>query len=179
MTTDSALNIRAAAAFLGVHEQTVRKLARSGGLPAFKVGKDWRFRKDALLRWTEEQQAGGSVFTVLIIDDDVAFGHALTDTLEEMGCRAHFAPTGAEGLNLVASVQPDLILLDLHMPVLTGPEVLEQLRSTHPDLPVVIVTGDPSGDLMTQAMGFAPLLLLAKPLDPVLLERTLATVRHE
>jgi excisionase family DNA binding protein len=50
------LNIREAAAFLNAHEQTVRGLARRRAIPCFKVGRDWRFRKDALLRWTGTQQ---------------------------------------------------------------------------------------------------------------------------
>jgi len=52
-------NITEVAAFLGAHEQTVRRLARRGVIPAFKVGKDWRFRKEAILRWSEEQQPSG------------------------------------------------------------------------------------------------------------------------
>ena len=57
MTRDpEVLNTQATAAFLGVHVETVRRLARSGALPSFKVGKDWRFRRDALLQWIDEQQ---------------------------------------------------------------------------------------------------------------------------
>ena len=50
------LNAQETAAFLGVHVETVRRLARSGALPSFKVGKNWRFRRDALLQWIDEQQ---------------------------------------------------------------------------------------------------------------------------
>ena len=50
------LNTQETAALLGVHVETVRRLARSGALPSFKVGKDWRFRRDALLQWIDEQQ---------------------------------------------------------------------------------------------------------------------------
>jgi len=49
-------DITEAAASLGAHEQTVRRLARCGALPSFKVGKDWRFRRDALLQWIDEQR---------------------------------------------------------------------------------------------------------------------------
>lgn len=43
-----------AAALLGAHEQTVRRLARRGAMPSFKVGKAWWFREEALLRWSQE-----------------------------------------------------------------------------------------------------------------------------
>ena len=45
------------ASFLRVHIETLRRLARRGEIPSFKVGKDWRFRKDSLLRWADKQQA--------------------------------------------------------------------------------------------------------------------------
>jgi excisionase family DNA binding protein len=49
------LNAKEAAAFLKAHVETIRRLARRGEIPAFKVGKDWRFHQDALRRWSEEQ----------------------------------------------------------------------------------------------------------------------------
>jgi excisionase family DNA binding protein len=54
--TPEVLNTKETAAFLGVHVETVRRLARSGALPSFKVGKDWRFRREVLLQWIEEQR---------------------------------------------------------------------------------------------------------------------------
>ena len=57
------------------------RLARRSEIPSFKVGKDWRFRKEALTRWSDEQSRGAA-FTVvnpdkpcsvLVIDDDEKF----------------------------------------------------------------------------------------------------------
>jgi excisionase family DNA binding protein len=167
-----SLNITEAAAFLGAHEQTVRRLARRGGIPAFKVGKDWRFRKEALLRWSEDQQRGGRRCSVLVIDDDEMVRRAMGKMLTRFGCRVQQANGGKEGLERVAQEVPDVILLDLMMPNLNGPEFLEELRKTQPKLPVVIVTGYPNGELMQEAAKFAPVMLLAKPVEKDLLERT-------
>ena len=175
--------IREAAAFLGAHEQTVRRLARRHAIPAFKVGKDWRFRREALLRWAEEQHAPatdkgltvvdrGTPGSVLIIDDDERVRRWLARIVEGFGCRARQAASGAEGLELVAQAAPDLILLDLVMPDINGPAFLEELRKTHVEVPVVIVTGYPDGELMRQAAQHAPLMMLPKPVDRTLLERT-------
>ena len=174
------LNTQETAVFLGVHVETVRRLARSGEIPSFKVGKDWRFRKEALLRWSEEQQrprAGRC--SVLVIDDEEAICKALVRVVEQFGCRARQALSGANGLELVAQDAPDVILLDLVMPHMNGPQFLEELRKTQPTVPVVIVTGYPDGELMRQAMQYAPVLLLAKPVDAALLERTVRTVLGE
>ena len=50
------------------------------------------------------------------------------------------------------------------------------LRQTHPALPVVIVTGYPDSDLMKQAMQYAPIMLLEKPVDVGILELTVRSV---
>lgn len=174
-----ALNIREAAAFLGVHEQTVRKLARSGKIPAFKVGRDWRFSGEALTAWASDQQLPGSDgvgCSVLVVDDDELVCKFLERILTRLGCRVSCVTEGPAGLDLVRDNVPDLILLDLVMPDMNGPQFLEQLRKRHPTLPVVIVTGYPEGDLMQQAMDHAPISLLSKPVDHGLLENTVRTL---
>jgi DNA-binding NarL/FixJ family response regulator len=65
------------------------------------------------------------------------------------------------------------------MPNMNGPQFLAKLRETHPNLPVVIVTGYPDSDLMKQAMQYAPLMLLAKPAETDQLERTIRLVLCE
>ena len=50
------LNANEAARFLRAHVETVRRLARRGDLPSFKVGRDWRFDRRALLRWIAAQR---------------------------------------------------------------------------------------------------------------------------
>ena len=52
---DTILTIKEVAAYLKVNERTVYKLAASGDIPGFKVGGSWRFRKDTLEQWIEQQ----------------------------------------------------------------------------------------------------------------------------
>jgi excisionase family DNA binding protein len=176
LRSSEVFSITEVAAFLGAHEQTVRRLARRGAIPAFKVGKDWRFRKEAILRWSEEQQRDGGRCSVLVVDDNEEFCHAIGRLLDRFGCRVRRATAGKEGLELVAREAPGLILLDVVMPEMNGIQFLELLREAHPDLPVVLVTGYPNGELMQQATQHAPVMLLAKPVDAQLLERTVRSV---
>jgi excisionase family DNA binding protein len=180
MDRDSdVLDIREAAAFLGAHEQTVRKLAKSGAIPSYKVGANWRFRKEALRQWIEEQRPGRGSCSILVVDDEEQVSKALLRILAGMGCHARQAPNGLRGLALVAEEVPDLILLDLKMPDMNGPQFLEELRKTHPELVVVIVTGYPDSELMKEAAQHAPVMLLTKPVEQALLEKTVRTLLGE
>jgi len=80
---------------------------------------------------------------VLVVDDSVAVRRALGDALErEPGfvvCGS--APNGLLALELAARSRPDVIVLDLEMPVMDGLEFLSRLRPDHPKLPVVVFSG--------------------------------------
>ncbi len=55
MPDNDVLNTKDAAIYLGAHIETIRRLARRGEIPAYKIGKDWRYRKKALTEWIESQ----------------------------------------------------------------------------------------------------------------------------
>ncbi len=79
---------------------------------------------------------------ILIVDDVVANVKLLEDILEYQGHEIFTAHSGTEGLELAIQVRPDLVLLDVMMPDMTGYEVCAAIRK-HPDLPmlpVVMVT---------------------------------------
>ena len=54
------LTIAEVAKYLKLHELTVRRLAREGELPAFKVGRQWRIKRDLLEEWIAERSGKGS-----------------------------------------------------------------------------------------------------------------------
>jgi CheY-like chemotaxis protein len=79
---------------------------------------------------------------VLIVDDDPDARRLVQEVVEEQGCRVRMAANGAEGLSLVCAEKPDLIVLDLMMPIVDGFTFLEQLRQLpgYEDLPVILCT---------------------------------------
>jgi excisionase family DNA binding protein len=175
-STSDVVDAQGAADFLNAHVETLRRLARRGEIPSFKVGKDWRFSKKALQQWVEQQQSRTRLPTVLMIDDDILLLEVMGKSLKEAGCLVRTATSGGEGLRMVAEETPDLVLLDLVMPGMSGPEFLRKLRIDHPGLPVVIVTGYPDSDLIKEAMEHGPLLLLAKPVEPAQLKMVVTLV---
>ncbi len=54
---DTVMTVDEVAEYLSLHPLTVRVLARAGKIPAFKVGKQWRVKRELLARWIEEQSA--------------------------------------------------------------------------------------------------------------------------
>ena len=82
--------------------------------------------------------------TVLVIDDDDSILDLLEYLLTDNGYRVRVARDGQEALNLVAHEQPDLILLDLMMPVVNGWEVMWRLRQDDETvhIPVIIISAD-------------------------------------
>lgn len=104
---------------------------------------------------------------VLVVDDDfmVARIHARfveqTDGFEVAGT----ARTGDEALELSASLSPDLLLLDLHLPDISGLEVLDRLRSAGNDVPVVMVTAERGAPSVRAALHRGALQYLVKPFE--------------
>lgn len=54
-TTSSIMTIEEVAEYLQLHPLTVRSLARSGAIPAFKVGRQWRIKRDVLVQWLNDR----------------------------------------------------------------------------------------------------------------------------
>jgi len=82
--------------------------------------------------------------TALVVEDNATNRNLLTVYLEENGWRVLQAESSAEALALMDKTEsdPDAVLLDLHMPGLSGEDLLVHLNSVYPDMPVIIVTAD-------------------------------------
>jgi len=170
------LNAKEAAEFLGAYVETIRRLARKGDIPAYKIGKDWRFHREALISWTETQHLRRKPPCVLVIDDDDGIRKLMKRFLETEGYHVCLALDGIEGLAWLNRESVNLIILDLKMPGMNGPEFLKEMHKMNERLPVIVVTGYPDGDLMAEAIRYGPLTLLAKPIDLEQLILTIGTV---
>src|SRR3954452_4360784 len=79
---------------------------------------------------------------VLVVEDEAPLATMLRYNLEKQGFRVEEAADGQEALTRIAETQPDLVLLDWMLPVMSGLEVCRQIRrrASTRDLPVIIVT---------------------------------------
>jgi signal transduction histidine kinase len=103
---------------------------------------------------------------ILVIDDEEVVLDSCTQVLADAGCQVTTAGNGAQGLELVANIQPDLIFVDLKMPGLSGFEVLERIRSRHPLMVVIVITGYATVSSAIEAMKRGAFDFLPKPFTP-------------
>ena len=109
---------------------------------------------------------------VLVVDDEFHVGTLLRDVLTTLGYVVEYADGGAGALELLPTFQPDVALVDLKMPGMSGIEVLEHLRRARPRLPVIILSGNQ--DAERQAIGIGAFGYLQKPFDIAVLARVVA-----
>lgn len=173
---DEVFNAREAADFLGAHVETVRRLARKGDIPSFKVGNDWRFRKDSLLKWAETDHLQRKPPFVLVIGTDAGIRKLVKRHLEEEGYRVCLASDDAEGLGWLNKEPVNLIVLDFKVLEMNGLTFLRELREAHDTLPVIVMTQYPDGPLMAEAIQYGPFILIAKPVEKKQLIQAVETI---
>lgn len=111
---------------------------------------------------------------VLVVDDQPLIANVLAEQLRQSGYTVKIALSGADALDLFDTFQPDVVLLDLTMPGLTGGEVLDRVRTTYPHIPVVVMTGDAGRARETLARG--AVAYLVKPFKMGALTATVGEV---
>lgn len=120
--------------------------------------------------------AADSQKKLLVVDDEPTNLRVLNQTLRDYYSLT-FAKSGAEALELVNKVKPDLILLDVMMPGMTGYEVCQTLKSNSATrhIPVIFVTA--LGDAIDEAKGFevGAVDYISKPITPVVVKARVAT----
>jgi CheY-like chemotaxis protein len=111
---------------------------------------------------------------ILVVDDDHSTTRMLVDYLTELGYQTASEPNGLRALQHVDLRRPDMVILDLMLPVVTGVEVARRLRMDrdYQDIPILAITGleapeDLADVLMVDAM-------LAKPVDLEHVERVIS-----
>jgi DNA-binding response OmpR family regulator len=117
--------------------------------------------------------SNGQRTKLLIVDDQPTVRTSLRDLLSLRGYHVDEASSGEEALARFEAAHYDLLLLDVRMPGMDGPEVMRHLRRDHPDLPVIILTAHASVDSAIAAVKLNAADYLLKPFK---IEDLIATV---
>ena len=82
----------------------------------------------------------GNKMEVLLVDDEEDFWQLMQFWLESKGYSATVASNGQEALDAIAKKKPDIVFLDIRMPVMDGVEALKRIRETDKKLPVILIS---------------------------------------
>jgi excisionase family DNA binding protein len=165
------LTLGQAAKYLGVAQSTLRKWCDARRVPAFTTpGGHRRFRRSDLDQFLQQSQfgaAGRRAPVVLVIDDEPGIAAYVRASLEPAGYRVEQSNDVREGLRLIETRPPDLVMVDVTMPGANGWQALRRLREQRGEAapPVILFSAVASSDEeLTRSLGAAA--FFGSPLDP-------------
>lgn len=110
-----------------------------------------------------------SMFKVLLVDDEIEFGQVLSKRLKLKNFRTEVITRGEWALEYIGREQPDIVLLDLRMPGMDGIDVLKNIKALHPEVQVIILSGQEIAGDREEAMRYGAFDFVRKPADIMLL----------
>jgi FixJ family two-component response regulator len=103
--------------------------------------------------------------SIAVVDDDRHVCKALERLLRASGFSVHPHASGAAFLRALNRAAPDCIVLDLHMPELSGFEAQIELNRRNVEIPVVVITGHDSAEARARAASNGACAYICKPID--------------
>jgi DNA-binding NtrC family response regulator len=142
-----------------------------GGLP--DDAREVMERAHGLAR-EARSQVGKKALKILHVDDEEDYVRTMSERLEMRDMGSDVALNGEEALSMLEGDLPDVMVLDLKMPGLSGLEVLEAVKEKYPSVEVIILTGHGSEKERTEALRLGAFAYLQKPVD---IQELMAEVR--
>ena len=103
--------------------------------------------------------------TVLIVDDEQSLARSAKAFLSDHGYEAEVAGTGEQALNLLATLQPDVVFADVRLPGMSGLDLLKRIHAFDPVIPVVMLTAYGSIEGAVEAVKLGAFDYVKKPVD--------------
>jgi DNA-binding response OmpR family regulator len=103
---------------------------------------------------------------ILIVEDDKDLREVLRDLLTDSGYLVWTADDGTTALSMIQKNEPNLILLDLGLPTLTGEAVVREAKKTYPEIPIIILTGKDSVADKVTGLNLGADDYITKPFEP-------------
>jgi len=103
--------------------------------------------------------------TILYAEDEVGIRENIADSLKYYVKEVYQANNGLEGFEIYEQKQPDIILSDIHMPLLDGIEFVKKVRLTNRDIPIVMITAHTDKKYLLEAVELHMERYIVKPID--------------
>ncbi|MEZ5290730.1 MAG: helix-turn-helix domain-containing protein [Vicinamibacterales bacterium] len=170
LTTDEVL------AYLQVNLRTVYRLIEAGKLPAVRVGRQWRFRRQDIDRWLDEQRPSAAgrpadapsaqtteTRRILVVDPDGPARESTAAALRDAGHTVDTAPDGVVAAERLGRGEYDLVVTELRLPALDAFGVIREGRRRRPSLRAMIVTAHSTERAAIEALNFGVAGYVVKP----------------
>ncbi len=102
---------------------------------------------------------------VLIVEDEWTDRIILGNIVKRTGHEVYFASDGEQAVKIYARKSIEVVVTDLHMPHVDGPELIMSLRALLPETPIIVVSGK-GPEVLAEACGTGVVVVLSKPVDP-------------
>ena len=119
-----------------------------------------------------------SMNRVLVIDDDASIRESLEMYLQDKGLAVRTADTGNGGFNACLDYNPQVVILDIRLPDVSGLEVLRRIVEKCPDAKVIIITAYHDMESSIEAMRYGAYDYIQKPLSVNELDRSITKSLH-
>ena len=139
------------------YDKLIRFIPESLIFKFFERPLDMESLLNGMEKYMEDEAQYARRKSILIVDDDVSYMTMIMDWLKDQ-YRVSLANSGMEAITWMAKNHVDLILLDYEMPIVSGPKVLEMIRSdvTTADTPVMFLTGKGDKDSVMRVFSLKP-----------------------
>lgn len=119
--------------------------------------------------------------SVLIVDDELLIRDLLYDFFTEQSWDVMVASNASSALDKLETTEFDIVLTDLKMPEMDGSTLIDRIRETHPELPVIVVTGYPTVESAIRSLRQRVDDYLIKPFNVTALYKSVesSVSRHE
>jgi two-component system cell cycle sensor histidine kinase/response regulator CckA len=166
LTTEEVLE------YLQVNLRTVYRLIKTKSIPAVRVGRQWRFKKQDIDAWLEGRKGSATQAApsarpgrrrLLLVDDDEGTRILLSKMLE----RHYDVETAVDGNSALEALRRstyDLLISDLNMPGMDGIALIREVKAIRTELPIIIITGYSTEKSAIDAVNLRVAGYLTKPL---------------
>ena len=122
--------------------------------------------------------AGAPRGRVLVVDDDGSFALTCARMLDACGYAVRVANDGQSAIDMAAKEHFDAMVTDINLPDQNGIQVMQGVRVNDPDMPIILVTGQPDLEIARAALEWDAINYLTKPISAMQLERELDRAFH-
>ena len=109
---------------------------------------------------------------ILIVDDEVEFAEVMQEYIQMKGYEAEISVDGPSAIKKIETFKPHLVLLDVHMPMMDGLEVLERISSQNRNIGIIMVTALRDDEIGRRALELGAADFITKPVDVAYFEKS-------